>query len=204
MIVGFCGYMQSGKDTAADHLVAEYGFEKISFAAPLKEFFAYLFDIPVQHIEQMKTDKNCYMALGYENEPTVLKSNGPGVHAIPDKMWSPITKSTVREGLRRVGKGARDLWGEDFWVDQALPEGIYNGFITVADVRYPNEARRIKNLGGKLVRIHRIGTEVVRGEHESEDVEALMEYVDIELFNDHDLTVYRQQLDHMMKVFTNA
>mgnify|MGYP001029466142 CR=1 FL=1 len=37
MIVAFCGYAGSGKDTAADILVKDYGFTKIAFADALRK-----------------------------------------------------------------------------------------------------------------------------------------------------------------------
>ena len=37
IIVGFIGASGSGKDTASDYLVNNYGFKKMSFADPLKK-----------------------------------------------------------------------------------------------------------------------------------------------------------------------
>jgi hypothetical protein len=43
MIIGISGKMQSGKDTVADYLVNKYGFQRIAFAAKLKEIAKDLF-----------------------------------------------------------------------------------------------------------------------------------------------------------------
>ena len=43
MIFGFIGFAGSGKDTAANILVKDYNFKKISFANPLKDMVARLF-----------------------------------------------------------------------------------------------------------------------------------------------------------------
>jgi hypothetical protein len=40
MIIGFTGAAGSGKDTAADYLVSQYGFIKVSFAAILKNMLS--------------------------------------------------------------------------------------------------------------------------------------------------------------------
>ena len=40
MIIGISGVAGSGKDTAADYLVSEYGFTKVSFAAILKNMLS--------------------------------------------------------------------------------------------------------------------------------------------------------------------
>jgi dephospho-CoA kinase len=51
MIIGLSGYARSGKDTAADHLVNEYGFTRYSFAAPMKEAMYRL--NPIVHSDQI-------------------------------------------------------------------------------------------------------------------------------------------------------
>ena len=43
MIVGFVGFIGSGKDTAADYLVNSYGFRRDSFANTLKDAVANVF-----------------------------------------------------------------------------------------------------------------------------------------------------------------
>ena len=43
MIIGFCGFAGSGKDTAADYLVNFYNFDRISFAGPLKDTLSAVF-----------------------------------------------------------------------------------------------------------------------------------------------------------------
>ena len=44
MIVGVSGLKRSGKDTVAELLVKEYGFERYSFADPIKEAMSIVFD----------------------------------------------------------------------------------------------------------------------------------------------------------------
>ena len=43
MIIGICGLIGSGKGTAADILVEQHGFTKISFADKLKDGVATVF-----------------------------------------------------------------------------------------------------------------------------------------------------------------
>jgi hypothetical protein len=51
MIIGICGLIGSGKGTVADHLVEEYGFQKVSFADALKDATAQMFEWPRHLLE---------------------------------------------------------------------------------------------------------------------------------------------------------
>jgi hypothetical protein len=80
----------------------------------------------------------------------------------------------VRSYLQNLGVGARKLFGENFWINQALNPHIYehpivgvNKNIVVTDVRFTNEAEIINSLGGQVWRIRRQGVEPVN-QHVSE------------------------------------
>lgn len=84
-----------------------------------------------------------------------------------------------RQYLQNFGNHAREIFGKNFWIDQVLPDparydeedksdrydelleekypGISTLFIT--DVRYPNEAERIRHLGGVVWEVIRPGVE---------------------------------------------
>lgn len=53
MIVGFCGYSKSGKDTAAIPLIKR-GYQRLAFADQLKETVAEVLGIEVDSVERMK------------------------------------------------------------------------------------------------------------------------------------------------------
>ena len=60
----------------------------------------------------------------------------------------------VRRLLQRTGTEAgRMLLGEDVWIDAALPLNKIFDHVVVADVRFPNEAKRVKDHGGTIIRI---------------------------------------------------
>lgn len=90
------------------------------------------------------------------------------------------TDLTGREYLQHFGNEARLLFGDSFWVDQVLPRpathpsrefredenqfalaGMYPDVdvVTITDLRYPNEAQRVLNLGGEVWEIERPGLE---------------------------------------------
>src|SRR5215467_4376192 len=142
MILGLCGLKQSGKDTIAAYLVKEHGFERKAFADPLKRSVAALFDIPFSEIDKLKMDDSILVGVGRHGEEEYDQwIQHIGFHAI-----------TFRELLQRYGTEAhRDVFGNCFWVDLTLPvQGFYPGrAIVVTDVRFREEAERVKFLGGR-------------------------------------------------------
>jgi hypothetical protein len=166
MILGLSGMKGSGKDTVAAYLVKEHGFERKAFADPLKKSVAALLGIPFSDIDRLKNDEGAVIALASH--------------------YGNLSPVTFREFLQRYGTEAhRDVFGEDFWIDYTLPvQGFYPGrAIVVSDVRFVNEAARVKELGGYNVRIIR-PTVPILDMHISEVQE--FDY-DFQIINDGDL-----------------
>jgi len=137
-ILGLSGWARNGKDTVADHLISKYGYERISFAAPMKEALYRLNPkITVDSVVStpIRIGVDVY---GWDD----LKTHGP----------------EVRELLQRFGtEVGRELWGEDFWVNAAIDSISDGSRVVVSDVRYPNEADAVKKLGGEVWRVVRPG-----------------------------------------------
>jgi len=153
MIIGLSGYKQSGKDTVAAYLVKEHQFERKAFADPLKKSVAALFDIPFSDVDKLKNQTYA---------TATVESKDGSLHDM-----------TFRTFLQRYGTEAhRDIFGQDFWVDQTLPvRGFYPGrAIVVTDVRFSNEAVRVRELGGLVVRVFReIAAPIEKTLHRVED-----------------------------------
>lgn len=69
----------------------------------------------------------------------------------------------VRRYLQKLGVTARKYLGPEVWVNAAMLRVGATGNYVITDVRFPNEARRIKTMGGKVVRIDRPGVGPVNG-----------------------------------------
>ncbi len=137
-ILGISGWARNGKDTIADHLIAEYGYERVSFAAPMKDALYKL--NPKITID------------GVMGVPLVV---GVDVYG-----WDGLKEHgpEIRELLQRFGtEVGREMWGEDFWVNAAIDSIEDGSKMVVSDVRYPNEANAIKKLGGEVWRVVRPG-----------------------------------------------
>ena len=144
MIIGLTGYAQSGKDTVANILVEKYGYQRIAFADPIR-------------------------TLLYETNP-ILKE-GYRVQGLVDVYgWDKVKVDypEARRLLQDLGLGARKLFGDMFWVQQALKDVDASGNYVITDVRFPNEANAIRlNKDAQIWRIKRIGINAVNA-HVSE------------------------------------
>lgn len=154
-LIGINGFKTSGKDTAAEFIkeLTPEPVQRVAFADKLKEMAA--------------------KALGFEPEddryliPLMNKCKEGWEFRIHAPEWPEVDYwITGREYLQWFGQGAREVFGDTFWIDQVLPaDGMlkrrYPGakLIVVTDVRYPNEAERVLNLGGKVWEVVRPGLE---------------------------------------------
>ena len=140
MIVGLSGRMRVGKDAAASALVRDLGFQRVGFADKLKEL-AVEADPLVWAMEQ----------------PLNINLGAGGLaHEVRRLGWEGAKENRrVREFLQRLGTGARKVFGDDFWVNQAL--SAVSGNTVIPDVRFRNEAEAIRNAGGLLIRLNRPG-----------------------------------------------
>lgn len=160
MIIGLTGKAQSGKDTAC-RIIRKIlpQAERKAFADPLKESVCALFGLTRQELDAWKLDSKVHVQ---------FVSHVPGMQ-YPMLMNAPLT---MRELLQRYGCEAhREIFGEDFWLEVALPSREYyqNKIVVVSDVRFDNEARHIRTLGGIVISISRPGMQLdVGGGHPSE------------------------------------
>lgn len=151
MIIGLMGYAQSGKDTVANILVENYGYTRVAFADKIRDF---LYEInPIISVTA--------------NEPMYLRGR------VGRDGWDTAKKSPeVRRLLQDLGVGARNLFSDMFWVQQALREVHFEGNYVITDVRFKNEAVSIKKYdNAELWRVKRPGVDAVNGhvsEHELE------------------------------------
>ena len=143
-IIGLTGYAQSGKDTLASILVEKYGYSRIAFADKIRDFL-------------------------YGINPMVACSPTGYLQDLVNLVgWDKAKQEPqVRRLLQDLGISARDLIDENIWVTAALGNVDSDQRVVVTDVRFENEARMIKIMGGQLWRVKRIGVGPVN-DHVSE------------------------------------
>lgn len=150
MVLALTGRAGSGKNTVAEILQRELGDEFVivceGFADSLKLSAA--------------------RALGYDPPTTAdaitliddLKVNG----TVTSCMLGRLTGLQIsgREFLQRYGtESHRDVFGYDFWVDQVIPPGGWSApdfdLKIVTDLRFENEAKRVREVGGLIWKVNR-------------------------------------------------
>lgn len=134
MIVGLTGLAGSGKDTLASFLVPPQA--RIAFAEPLKHFVGEVFGA---------THRQLYGPSEAREEPLLGFTRPDG---------SPLT---VRFALQTLGTE----WGRncdpEVWAKAGIlkAQSLGLSFIVITDVRFVNEAKLIRAVGGEVWRIRR-------------------------------------------------
>jgi hypothetical protein len=132
MLIGLIGKAYAGKDSVADHLVANHKFAKRSLAAPLKEIVKNVFRLTEEQV--------------YGKEKGIV---------------DPRYSKSPRDLLQQVGTECFRKLYPNVWVDYLTEEykrlstiedlGLLNfAKIVVSDVRFLNEAEGIKKVDGVL------------------------------------------------------
>lgn len=187
MIIGISGKAGSGKDTAAKMLEVLYANPDISYENFANRRYRNFADIQVIHFADILKE-TVQVLFGISEWETNTQEG--------KKTTISWIGKTVRELLQGVGQGLRDAIDPDLWVKAlfANTEGWSNYII--ADVRYPNELKAIKERDGILLRIDRKGAGA--GNHSSET--ALDDYKewDFHIGNNDSM----EELFEAMRIFT--
>jgi len=170
MIIGVSGYSGSGKSTIGKIIwELDHTWEMKMFAGKLKLIASILTGIPVEMFEDQEFKKT---DLGPEWNTKVI-----------EKKWLPkgidredISKSmTVRMFLQLLGTDAMrnclhdNIWVNALFADYKSPKMSehHPSKWVITDVRFPNEAKAIKDKGGVIIRVDRPGYKPINS-HPSE------------------------------------
>jgi hypothetical protein len=146
MIIGLNGYARAGKDTTAE-VMKEFGFQRVAFADKLKE--------ALYQLNPLVMDNGSVV-------PSTLGTASRLQRVIDVTGWDGYKQTgysdEIRSLLQRMGTevGRKTLW-ENIWVDAAISNLFHNADYVFTDVRFPNEAHAIKEHGGQVWNISRVG-----------------------------------------------
>jgi hypothetical protein len=167
-LVGFAGRARSGKDTAALALCEEAGYTKMAFANPIRAGVMAIFGLQPQHFQD-------------ELKEQIIKGIGYSPRRLMQLLGTEFGRNTLRPGIWL------DLFERDY--ERLRAQGAK---VVVSDVRFPNEADRIRSLGGIIIYVHRPNLPEVE-QHESESSFS-PHWADLEIVNDQSTKALRTQV----------
>lgn len=143
MLIGLYGPSRAGKDSVAQILVDDFGYEQRAQAAAIRKILLGL-NAPVS-----------------TNDGVIIPMQE--LFEKCERNWDKVkaeSKESVDQMIR-LGQTCRDVIGLDVWLNTALPKISEKDLkIVISDVRQPNEYDAIKERGGKIWRIVRPGVEI--------------------------------------------
>ena len=131
LIIGFAGYVGSGKTTLSNYFVQNHGFVRLSFAAKIKEIMVVL-GVP----EEVLAD------------PIRKEQPHPALCGVSPRAF-----------MEALGKMARDLTNGQLWLQQFVLAAQPRPLVICDDVRHQNEADLILENGGHVFRLRVPGTQ---------------------------------------------
>lgn len=152
-VIGLCGYAGAGKTTAASVLVRNHGYTRLRYAAPIKA--------AVAAIIAAGSGDSGYARRCVDGD-------------LKERPCAELGGATPRVAMQTLGtEWGRRYLGELAWLNimqmragALLAEGRR---IVIDDVRFDDEARQVKRLGGPVLLVQRADV-VRRSAHKSEDL----------------------------------
>lgn len=147
MVIGICGKKFSGKSTVARLLSEATGYEVRSFADKLKDVCCVLSGCTRLDLEDYDFKENKLV-------PEYLEA-----------YCGNADKPTFRAFLQHFGSEVMRGVNDNIWIDSTLGNECDN--VIVSDVRFPNEAKAIKERGGIVIKVVRDSVDA-SDKHQSE------------------------------------
>jgi hypothetical protein len=140
MIIGICGFIGSGKDTAADYLVNFHNFKRESFASTLKDAVASVFGWDREMLEGRTAQSRLW-----REEQDVWWSERLGMNITPRWILQNWGTNVLRQHFH-----------DDIWI-ASLENKLRStkDSIVISDCRFPNEITGLKAQGAKVVWVQR-------------------------------------------------
>lgn len=206
-LVGINGFKTSGKDTTfqivQDYAGTDSGVARAGFADKLKIMAA-------KALGFQGDDEDLIATMDDFKETGIISHS----HSWLSNMGEFVGRDEItgRQYLQYFGGNAREVFGDTFWIDQVLPTPIehpsrgnrhasnafalgkrYPGvdLLCITDVRYENEAERVKQLDGVVWEVVRPGVE---SDGHSSEKPLPRHLVDYTILNDSDLATLRTRV----------
>lgn len=141
MIIGITGLIGSGKDTIASHLVEQHGYERYSWAMPLKDITATLFGWDRDMLEGTTPEQR---EKREQIDPWWDNKLGKNDRVNPRWILQFIGTEVMRNTLH-----------PDIWVLAGMKRIAGKQNVVIPDTRFPNEIKAIREMGGVIWNVQR-------------------------------------------------
>jgi hypothetical protein len=141
MVIGIVGRKRHGKDTVADFLTSKYGYEKYSFANPLKLGAMEMFGLTEEQV------------FGDQKE-VIDPLWGCTPRQILQVLGTELLQYDIQNHIPAFKEIGRLVWVKNF---MRFYKNNPDKNLSIADVRFIHEANTIKELGGMVIKVVRPG-----------------------------------------------
>lgn len=155
-VIAISGWRGSGKDTCADFLVGEFGYTKLSFAAPLKDLVASTYNISRKSLDDAagkETPLHQYPVI--PSDPFTASVQERLASELRSGYWTPRALCILEGSMKRAVHA-------NYWVRRVaeIIIGLPDTNFVISDLRYKSEADTLKLLipDIKLLRLDRFDT----------------------------------------------
>jgi hypothetical protein len=190
-VIGFSGAIGSGKDTCCEYIYANhYNVKHLKFSHPIQDIVATM----VGEYKEDLSHRQLFNNRKWKEEAVGIVVDGKVI--------------TIRDLMKGVGEGYRDLFGEGVWssyLDIEILSIPDNYIIVVSDVRKQSDAEWIKSFSDStLVYIQNDKAEDIFYEanpqiHRSEShLPIVKSMADVLLFNNFELNYLYDSLDKLI------
>lgn len=166
-VLGIMGAAGVGKTSVADILVNNCAdWTKLNFADVLKEVTAKVFKVPLASLHLLEEKEaqrepividDFIFELQWEINQLIapiggISSNATSIHLVPRKMVA----TSYRQLLQYIGTNYVRYVCDSYWVDYVTKYQVpkYKN-VALSDVRFENEVKAVRELGGLVVAIER-------------------------------------------------
>lgn len=192
MIIGFCGKKRSGKDTGASILINKYGFIRYAFADALKNACSEIFLLSEEQVN------------GNKKEEIDERWN-----LSPRKIFQIFGTEIFREKLDNFFPELKE-YKNNFWINRFKlwynneTKKNPNVKIVITDIRFPNEAEIVKELGGNIIKVQRNNNN--KNNNDKHSSESLIDTIkgDFNIINDRDIKTYHVEIDNIYNNLINS
>lgn len=176
-LISVCAKKRAGKDTIADFLIKNHGFQRYAFADPIKKGAMEMFGFTAEQMWGSTEEKETI-------DPRWNISPRRMLQLMGTDLFQFDIHNHLKDEEFNVG---RDVWVKRFvyWFEDEKKKAIIENKdfkVVISDVRFPHEAKYIRELGGEVWKV--IRPSIISNDTHSSEMEMEEIFPDVTLMND--------------------